>query len=78
MGADILVTAAYGQLLPERVLNLAKAGAVNVHASLLPRWRGAAPIQRAILAAIQNRRYTHGNGARIGCRADDRAARVAD
>ncbi|TDY46617.1 methionyl-tRNA formyltransferase [Alicyclobacillus sacchari] len=49
-GADILVTAAYGQLLPERVLNLAKAGAVNVHASLLPRWRGAAPIQRAILA----------------------------
>ncbi|GLG01071.1 methionyl-tRNA formyltransferase [Alicyclobacillus hesperidum subsp. aegles] len=48
--ADILVTAAYGQLLPDRVLKLAKSGAVNVHASLLPRWRGAAPIQRAILA----------------------------
>lgn len=48
--ADILITAAYGQLLPQSVLNLPRVGAVNVHASLLPRWRGAAPIHRAIMA----------------------------
>lgn len=49
-GADVIVVAAYGLILPQAVLDLAKYGAVNVHASLLPRWRGAAPIQRAILA----------------------------
>lgn len=47
---DILVTAAYGQLLPKSLLDLPTKGAVNIHASLLPRWRGAAPIHRAILA----------------------------
>lgn len=47
---DVLVTAAYGQLLPQRLLDLPTIGCVNVHASLLPRWRGAAPIHRAILA----------------------------
>lgn len=47
---DVLVVAAYGMILPADVLDLAPAGAINVHASLLPRWRGAAPIQRAILA----------------------------
>ena len=47
---DVLVVAAYGLLLPPPVLDCAPAGALNVHASLLPRWRGAAPIQRAILA----------------------------
>ncbi len=47
---DILVVVAFGQLLPESVLALPGRGAVNVHASLLPRWRGAAPIARAILA----------------------------
>jgi methionyl-tRNA formyltransferase len=47
---DLLVVAAYGLLLPSWVLGWARRGAVNVHASLLPRWRGAAPIQRAILA----------------------------
>ncbi len=47
---DILIVVAYGLLLPETVLNLPKHGCLNVHASLLPRWRGAAPIQRAILA----------------------------
>lgn len=46
----LMVTAAYGQILPKRVLAIPSAGAVNVHASLLPRWRGAAPIQRAIIA----------------------------
>ena len=48
--ADAMVIAAYGLILPEAVLSLARLGAINVHASLLPRWRGAAPIQRAILA----------------------------
>ena len=47
---DALVTAAYGVLLPPGVLAIAPYGALNVHASLLPRWRGAAPIQRALLA----------------------------
>ena len=49
-GADVMVVAAYGLLLPPAVLALPPAGCVNVHASLLPRWRGAAPIQRAIEA----------------------------
>lgn len=48
--ADIFCVAAYGCILPDEVLNMAPLGIVNVHASLLPRWRGAAPIQRAILA----------------------------
>jgi methionyl-tRNA formyltransferase len=50
LDADIAVVAAYGLILPEAVLEAPKAGCINVHASLLPRWRGAAPIQRAILA----------------------------
>jgi methionyl-tRNA formyltransferase len=48
--ADLLVVVAYGLILPEPVLVAPRLGCVNVHASLLPRWRGAAPIQRAILA----------------------------
>jgi methionyl-tRNA formyltransferase len=47
---DVLVVVAYGLILPQAVLNLPPMGAINIHASLLPRWRGAAPIQRAILA----------------------------
>jgi len=47
---DVLVVAAYGLILPQAVLDLAPHGAINIHASLLPRWRGAAPIQRALLA----------------------------
>jgi len=49
-GADVAVVAAYGLLLPQAVLDTPKRGCLNIHASLLPRWRGAAPIQRAILA----------------------------
>ena len=49
-GADAMVVAAYGLILPESVLKTTRLGAINIHASLLPRWRGAAPIQRAILA----------------------------
>jgi len=48
--ADLMVVVAYGQLLPLVVLDTPRLGCINVHASLLPRWRGAAPIQRAILA----------------------------
>jgi methionyl-tRNA formyltransferase len=47
---DVLVVVAYGLILPQAVLDLPRLGCVNIHASLLPRWRGAAPIQRAILA----------------------------
>ena len=47
---DVLVVVAYGLILPRAVLELPRLGCVNIHASLLPRWRGAAPIQRAILA----------------------------
>ena len=49
-GADVAVVAAYGLLLPQAVLDAPARGCLNIHASLLPRWRGAAPIQRAILA----------------------------
>lgn len=48
--ADLMIVVAYGLLLPQKVLDTPKYGCINVHASLLPRWRGAAPIQRAILA----------------------------
>jgi methionyl-tRNA formyltransferase len=50
LDADLAVVAAYGLILPKAILEAPKAGCINVHASLLPRWRGAAPIQRAILA----------------------------
>ena len=48
--AEVMVVAAYGLILPQSVLDMPKWGCVNLHASLLPRWRGAAPIQRALLA----------------------------
>ncbi len=48
--ADVMVVAAYGLILPQAVLDTPRHGCINIHASLLPRWRGAAPIQRAILA----------------------------
>jgi len=50
LGADVAVVAAYGLILPNAVLDAPRQGCINIHASLLPRWRGAAPIQRAILA----------------------------
>ena len=48
--ADLMIVVAYGLLLPRRVLDAPRLGCVNIHASVLPRWRGAAPIQRAVLA----------------------------
>ncbi|MDP3538188.1 MAG: methionyl-tRNA formyltransferase [Azonexus sp.] len=50
VGAEVMVVAAYGLILPQVVLDLSRLGCLNIHASLLPRWRGAAPIQRALLA----------------------------
>lgn len=50
LGADLMIVVAYGLILPQVVLDTPKLGCVNVHASILPRWRGAAPIHRALLA----------------------------
>lgn len=50
LGADVAVVVAYGLLLPQAILDAPKFGCLNIHASLLPRWRGAAPIHRAILS----------------------------
>ncbi len=50
LGLDMAVVASYGLILPDRILQAPKRGCINIHASLLPRWRGAAPIERAILA----------------------------
>ena len=47
---DVVVVAAYGLILPQAILDIPRFGCINIHASLLPRWRGAAPIQRALLA----------------------------
>ena len=49
LGVDLAIVVAYGKILPENFLPLAKMGFINVHASLLPSWRGAAPIQRSIM-----------------------------
>ncbi len=49
LNADIGIVVAYGQIIPGKILNLAKKGFINIHASILPKWRGAAPIQRAIM-----------------------------
>jgi methionyl-tRNA formyltransferase len=49
LSPDLVIVVAYGQLIPKSFLNIAKFGFINIHASLLPKWRGAAPIQRAIM-----------------------------
>ncbi len=49
LNADLAVVVAYGQIIPKEFLNLTKKGFINIHASLLPKWRGAAPIQRSIM-----------------------------
>ena len=49
LDADIAIVVAYGQIIPKKLLNLTKKGFINIHASLLPKWRGAAPIQRSIM-----------------------------
>ena len=49
MDADLAIIVAYGQIIPKEFLSLTKKGFINIHASILPKWRGAAPIQRAIM-----------------------------
>jgi len=49
LSMDLVVVVAYGQIIPKNFLNIAKFGFINIHASLLPKWRGAAPVQRAIM-----------------------------
>ena len=49
LDADLGIVVAYGQIIPNEILNLTKKGFINIHASLLPKWRGAAPIQRSII-----------------------------
>ena len=49
LDADLAIVVAYGQIIPKHFLSLAKKGFINIHASLLPKWRGAAPIQRSIM-----------------------------
>ena len=53
VNADAMIVAAYGLILPQAILHTPRLGCINIHASLLPRWRGAAPIQRALLAGDQ-------------------------
>ena len=49
LNADLAIVVAYGQIIPAKFLNLTKRGFINIHASILPKWRGAAPIQRSIM-----------------------------
>lgn len=63
--ADIMVVVAYGIILPQVVLDAPRLGCINVHASVLPRWRGAAPIHRALLAGDdKSGRHHHADGCR--------------
>jgi methionyl-tRNA formyltransferase len=90
LGLDAAVVVAYGQILPREVLEAPRLGAFNLHASLLPRWRGAAPIQRAIMAGdaetgVQVMRMTEGldegpilSTARLDIRADETAGTLHD
>ena len=87
---DAAVVVAYGQILPREVLEAPRLGAFNLHASLLPRWRGAAPIQRAIMAGdtetgVQVMRMTEGldegpilSSARLDIRPDETAGSLHD
>ena len=54
LSADLIIVVAYGQIIPKKFLKIAKFGFINIHASLLPKWRGAAPIQRAIMNGDKN------------------------
>lgn len=90
LGLDAAVVVAYGQILPREVLEAPRLGAFNLHASLLPRWRGAAPIQRAIMAGdvetgVQVMRMTEGldegpilSMARLEIRPDETAGSLHD
>ena len=65
LNLDVAIVAAYGLILPQIILDAPRLGCINIHASLLPRWRGAAPIQRSILAGDQETgTHHHANGIR--------------
>ena len=69
---DLMIVVAYGLLLPQSVLDIPTHGCINSHASLLPRWRGAAPIQRAIEAGRSNHRCDcHADGSGVRYRPND-------
>ena len=55
LSSDLVVVVAYGQKIPKNFLNTTKFGFINIHASLLPKWRGAAPIQRAIINSCRSK-----------------------
>ena len=54
LNLDIAIVVAYGQIIPEQILKLSKKGFINIHASILPKWRGAAPIQRSLINMDKN------------------------
>ena len=68
--ADLMIVVAYGLLLPRRVLDAPRLGCVNIHASVLPRWRGAAPVNAPCWPGCDLRRDHHAHGGRAGYRAD--------
>src|SRR6056300_988102 len=75
---DLVIVVAYGQIIPKEYLNLAKKGFINIHASLLPKWRGAAPIQRSIMN-IEEKLDTGpvGNSYRIKIKNSDNAETIS-
>ena len=79
LAPELLVVVAYGRILPQTFLDVAKYGSINVHGSLLPKYRGAAPIQWAVLNGGQDdRRFRAVHGCGDGRRGRDRFARNGD
>lgn len=69
MQPDLIITAAYGQMIPQEVLDCPRLGCINVHASLLPKYRGGAPVHYAILNGDEkNRSNNYVYGKKDGCR----------
>ena len=76
LNADVAVVVAYGLILPQAILDAPAQGCLNIHASLLPRWRGAAPIHRAIMSGdAETGICNHADGSRAGHRAGSLAGR---
>ena len=72
LNPDIIVVAAFGQIIPKAILELPEFGCINIHASLLPKYRGAAPIQQAVIDGGKGIRRNHyADGNRTGYRRYD-------